>query len=194
MTAPFSYAQEDANTPRVYQPIVELPRLDPDSQSAEEYVQALFFLSIAAAAILAFIKIMYAGIKWMLSDVVTDKQSAKKDIWGALFGLAIVLSAVLVLTTINPNLVRLNIFGDAPQIGPTNSDSDIVGYGGQTGKVQIGGQHGMWCMGEGFLGIFNFECSQESKDSLARWTASCENDAGGKVQGDLTGKYTCVAK
>lgn len=99
-----------------YIPMVGLPRLDPNAQTTEQYVQALFFLSIAAAAMLAFIKILFGGVKWMLSDVITDKASAKKDIQGAIFGLLIVLSAYVVLNTINPQLLELNILQSAPSL------------------------------------------------------------------------------
>lgn len=100
-----------------YVPMVTLPRLDANSQSTEQYVRALFLLSIAAAAILAFIKIIFGGVKWMLSDVITDKQSARNDIKGAVFGLLIVLVAVVVLDTINPELTKLNILSNAPALG-----------------------------------------------------------------------------
>jgi len=118
---PLLYAQ--GNAVQVYKPIVEIPRLDPNTQSAEEYVRALFYLSISLAAILAFVKILFGGVKWMLSDVVTDKQSAKKDIWGAILGLLIVLAAVLVLDTINPNLTQFNILGNAPALTPFTTDT-----------------------------------------------------------------------
>jgi len=100
-----------------YVPMVTLPRLDANAQSTEQYVRALFLLSIAAAAILAFIKIIFGGVKWMLSDVITDKQSARNDIKGAIFGLLIVLAAVVVLDTINPQLTMLNILSNAPALG-----------------------------------------------------------------------------
>ena len=43
----------------------------------------IFLLAISAAAIFAVIKIIIGGVKYMLSDVVTTKESAKKDIKGA---------------------------------------------------------------------------------------------------------------
>ena len=83
-----------------YTPIVGIPGMaNNDSLSTEGYVQALYKLSITAACLIALVKIVWAGVKWTLSDVVTDKGSAKKDIWGALVGLLIILSAVLVLNT-----------------------------------------------------------------------------------------------
>jgi hypothetical protein len=56
---------------------------------------------------MAVVKIIFAGVKYMLSDLVTSKEAAKKDIRGALIGLLIVLGAVLILNTINPQLKGL---------------------------------------------------------------------------------------
>lgn len=107
-----------------YEPIVEIPRLDPNTQSTEQYVNALYLLAITVAAFLAVVKIIFGGVKWMLSDVVTDKSAAKKDIRGALLGLLIVLAAVIILNTINEDLTNLNILGDATGIGDTSGDTD----------------------------------------------------------------------
>ncbi len=100
-----------------YTPIAGVPGIDVNALSTEGYVTALYKLSITVACLLALYKIIFGGVKWALSDVVTDKGEAKKDIKGALLGLLIVLSAVLILNTINPNLTQLNIFGEgAPSI------------------------------------------------------------------------------
>ena len=72
-----------------------------------EFINNLYFLSIGLAALLAVIKITIAGVKWMLSDVVTDKSQAKKDIQGSLVGLLVIISAVLVLNIINPKLTNI---------------------------------------------------------------------------------------
>jgi hypothetical protein len=109
--AAFAYA---ADVP-AYQPIVSIPGVD-SSMTIEGYIDALFKLSITIAGLIAVVKIIFSGVKWMLSDVVTDKSSAKKDIRGAIFGLLIILTAVLILNTINSNLTVLNIFGGAPAI------------------------------------------------------------------------------
>jgi hypothetical protein len=122
----------------IYQPLVDLPRLDADQQSTEEYVNALYLLSITVAAFLAFVKILYGGIKWMFSDVVTSKESAKNDIKGALFGLLIVVSAVLILNTINTDLTNLNIFGDAPSIAQTQADQEEEGEEAPLVDAEIG--------------------------------------------------------
>lgn len=92
-------------------PLVGLPG-DFDSDDFGSYINFLYVLSISLAALLAVIKIIVAGVKWMLTDVVTAKADAKRDITGALLGLLIVLSAVVILTWINPNLVEFDILAD----------------------------------------------------------------------------------
>ncbi len=91
-------------------PLVGIPYVDTTAENTTlgDYVNGLYWASISIAAVLAFLKITWAGIKYMLSEVVTDKASAKKDIWGALLGLIIILAAVLMLDTVNPELSNLN--------------------------------------------------------------------------------------
>lgn len=110
----------------VYTPIVQIPNIDPNVQDTQQYIRALYMLSISAAALLAVIKIIFGGVKWMLSDVVTDKSAAVKDIRGALFGLLIVIGAVLILGTINPALLNLNIFNNAPALENQNPSHDNI--------------------------------------------------------------------
>jgi hypothetical protein len=69
-----------------------------------EYINLLYVTSISVAALLAVVKIVIAGAKYMLSDVVTNKSDAKKDIKGALLGLLLIIGAVIILNTINPAL------------------------------------------------------------------------------------------
>lgn len=73
------------------------------------YINAVYAMFISVAALLAVVKVIVAGVKYMFSDVVTQKSAAKKDIQGALLGLLIVLAAVLILTVINPNLTNFNL-------------------------------------------------------------------------------------
>jgi hypothetical protein len=88
---------------------VSLPGVDADVDF-DVYINTLYALSISLAALLAVIKIVIAGIKWMLTDVVSSISEAKKDIQGALIGLLIIISAVLVLNVINPNLTKTELF------------------------------------------------------------------------------------
>ena len=94
-----------------FQPLVGIPGItDPSNISFDTYINILYAMSISIAALLAVIKIIIAGVKYMLSDLVSSKSEAKSDIQGALIGLLIVVSAVLILTVINPDLVRSSLF------------------------------------------------------------------------------------
>lgn len=95
-----------------YTPLVGIPGLADPGMQFGDYINALYALSISVAALIAVIKIIIAGVKYMLSDVVTSKSDAINDIQGAVFGLIIVISAVLILTVINPNLTSTEIFID----------------------------------------------------------------------------------
>lgn len=98
-------------------PLVGIPGVNPDADFGS-YINALYILSISLAALLAVIKIIVAGVKWMLTDVVTSKEDAKKDIQAALTGLLIIISAVVILTTINPNLVKFNLLPETTVTTP----------------------------------------------------------------------------
>lgn len=86
-------------------PLVTIPGYNP-GDGLQSFVNLLYGIAISIAALLAVIKIVIAGVKWMLSDVVTSKAEAKKDIQSALFGLIIIISAVLIITIINPSIVN----------------------------------------------------------------------------------------
>lgn len=89
--------------------LVGIPGVDIGSDF-NSYINALYKLSIAIAALLAVIKIIIAGLKWMLTDLITSKEDAKKDIQGAVLGLLIIIAAVIILETINPQLTKTQIF------------------------------------------------------------------------------------
>jgi len=76
------------------------------------YLNFLYLLSIAVAVTFAIIKIALAGTSYMMSDVVTSKEGAKKDIYGALLGLLIILSTFVVLSTISDDLISFDVLGD----------------------------------------------------------------------------------
>ncbi len=62
-------------------------------------------LGLAGASALGVL--IYGAILWTLSGAVTSKQDALEWIWGAIWGLVLLLGAYLILNTINPDLVSL---------------------------------------------------------------------------------------
>ena len=108
--------------------LVELPYLEDLKDGTPEigsYVNALYLMAISIAAFLAVVKIIYSGVLYMLSDVITTKEEAKKGIWGALFGLLIVIGAVLILETINPQLTNLQVL-DGERLYLTTSSKELL--------------------------------------------------------------------
>lgn len=100
-------------------PFQYLPGLENVSElSTQQYIDALYVIAIVAASILVVFKLLWAGVQYMLSEVVTSKQKAKQDIQGALLGLLIILGAVTLLNTINPNLTNIDIFRNANTVVP----------------------------------------------------------------------------
>ncbi len=90
-----------------FQVMVGIPGVDEGNIDVDAYLNALYILSISIAAVLALLKITIAGVKYVLSDIVTSKEDAKRDIRGAILGLLIVLAAVIILNTVNTSLTNL---------------------------------------------------------------------------------------
>lgn len=89
-----------------------------------DYINALYRLSISLAALLAVIKIIAAGVKYMFSDIVTHKEEAKKDIQGALIGLLVIIGAVIILNTVNTDITQNQILMDPANVD--GSDNTIL--------------------------------------------------------------------
>ena len=88
------------------QTLVNLPGGGSDFDS---YINSLYVMAISIAALLAVLKIVIAGVKWMTTDVVSTKGDAKNDIRGALLGLVIIIGAVVILEVINPNILEVDV-------------------------------------------------------------------------------------
>ncbi len=115
-----------------YVPLVGIPGVSTSGGgNLAQYFNRLYLLTISIGAIIAVVKIFIAGVKWSMSDVVTDKSSAKSDIRGALLGLAILLVPFVVLNEIYPGLTNLNFLRNAPTVqltpNPTASSGSTRG-------------------------------------------------------------------
>ncbi len=110
-----------------YTPMVGIPGLAKVSTyTAEMYVDALYKLAITVGGILAVIQIIFGGVMYMFDGSITNKEAGKDKIKGALFGLLIILGAVLLLQTINPDLLNLKIFNNAPSIDQISAAKNEV--------------------------------------------------------------------
>ena len=98
-----------------YQPLVGIPGLPNLNKktSLPDYINQIYLLTIVVGSLLGVMRLAYAGVKYSLSDIVTDKHDAKHDMQGVLLGLAILLIPFIVLKEINPDLIRLDVFHEA---------------------------------------------------------------------------------
>ena len=94
-----------------YVPLAGLPGVtDRSDPTLIGYLNAIFMLSISIAAMVAVVRISVAGFQYMIStDGWANREEAKGTILAVLIGLAVLLASYIILYTINPDLVTLNI-------------------------------------------------------------------------------------
>ena len=93
-----------------FQPLVEnVPQIQ-NVQDLPSLLNGLFVLTIGAGAVLAVIMVAIGGFQYMGSDSFSSKGAAKERMLSAVIGLGIILMSVLILGTINPNILNLNPF------------------------------------------------------------------------------------
>ncbi|MFN3188245.1 MAG: pilin [Candidatus Paceibacteria bacterium] len=97
---------------QTFRSIVDIPGITDNPDSTGNfglYINALYIFAITVGAMLAVLKLVAAGVKYMFSDIVTNKEAAKSDIKGALLGLLIVIGAVVILNTVNTDLTEVDL-------------------------------------------------------------------------------------
>jgi hypothetical protein len=99
---------QDSDTYTLLAPLPGLTEISQD-KALEKYVPYVFNLAIGIAAITAVVMIVFGGFQYMTSDAIGGKSEGKDRIKNAIFGLVLVIGAWLILYTINPNLLTLNL-------------------------------------------------------------------------------------
>lgn len=82
-----------------------------NAESLPDFLNDIYRICIGAAAVIAVLQIMRAGIMYMGGDSVTEKKEAKNLIAMSIGGLILVLSPVVVFSIINPDILDLKIDG-----------------------------------------------------------------------------------
>lgn len=95
------------------------------------FLNALFNILLIGAAILAVIFIVLGGFEIMTKDTPFHISEGKDRIRSALVGLFIILGSYVILYTINPDLIRLDIFKTLEQY-PVNAPGEGGGTGSPT--------------------------------------------------------------
>lgn len=92
-------------------PLTSLPGISDfaNSSSLPALLNAIYKIAIGAAAVIAVLQIMRAGILYMGGDSVTEKKQAKDLLGMTIGGLLLVLSPYIVFSIINPKILDLEI-------------------------------------------------------------------------------------
>ena len=114
---PFAVAADDL----VYNLAAPLPGGNPAANNFTQYVSYLFPFLLSVAAISALIMFIVGGIQYTLGGASPEQmKGAREKISNAIWGLLLAVFSVLILQTINPELVKLNLeatLQDAGQVG-----------------------------------------------------------------------------
>lgn len=102
-------------------PLAETPggsRLGNLYQSANlgDFINRLFTAALSLGAILAVLRLAFAGYMYMTTDAWGQKGKAKEIIGNVVLGLLLLLSIWLILRQINPQLLDLNILKYLPNL------------------------------------------------------------------------------
>ncbi len=91
--------------------LTNIPGLTELSSTAPlpDLLRNLFLVTIGFAAILGVIMIAVGGAEYMLSDKMSSISKGRARMTNALWGLGIILGSYLILNTINPDLLKLDI-------------------------------------------------------------------------------------
>ncbi len=101
-----------------------------------EYIARLYAWMVGSATTIAIVLIMVAGIRWSLGGLSADAVGkAKKTISNAVAGLVLLLGSYLILFTINPQLLKLQVpkFPMIRQVGLVDSNTSCGYLTGESG-------------------------------------------------------------
>lgn len=81
-----------------------------------QFVQSLFIFALTLGAIIAVVRLMYAGYLYMGSGGMWGSIEKAKEIFGnVVFGTLLLLAVWLILNQINPNILNLDILSTIRQ-------------------------------------------------------------------------------
>jgi len=112
---PFSFAFAQERILELEYPTILGISLDTVNTQLEEYVLYIFSLSVVISGLFLFGTLVYGGIKYITSyGNVPGMIDARQQVLGGFFGILIILSSYIILTSISPELRVLDI--EVPEI------------------------------------------------------------------------------
>ena len=122
-----------------------------------QYITAGYRYLIGVSVIAAIIMVTYGGFRYLLGSAMGDVKRGKTIIFDAIMGLVVLLSAYLILQTVNPatlslDAIRIQSVGnDTPDEGdvdPNPQPVEQTARPGQAAPVSCVGQPGIVCSDE----------------------------------------------
>ena len=101
------------------------------------YIQNMYNLLVALAAVAAVFMIVWGGFEYMSTDSYTKKEAGIERVKHAIFGLLLVLCSYLILQTIDPRLVQVSS-NLVPPLTQNGSGASNAVSGGTTGSGTSG--------------------------------------------------------
>jgi hypothetical protein len=135
------------NAPINYNLLAPIPLEDAGGKATNQidvsnpavYISGLFKLIIGLAGGLAVVMIIYGGIIYMSTDAFNQKNEARGIIENAIWGLLLAISSWLILNTINPELLNMNLDIKKLDVATTNITPPTPPVGGTTPSPGGGG-------------------------------------------------------
>jgi hypothetical protein len=127
---------------RVYTMLEPIPLSDPagapdTTTTASKFFQGIVPLIIALAGALAVLMIIIGGIQYMSTDAIGEKSEGKERIRNAIGGFILIISAWLILYTVNPKLIEFNLSIPSAKEGAVSISTNNIECAG--GRVVIKG-------------------------------------------------------
>lgn len=125
---------------RSFAPLTSIPGLDAagDSPDITAFLNQLYKICIGAAAGIAVLQIIRAGIYFMTNKgSISENEKARELLQGSVFGLILVLSPVIVFGIINPKILELNFNAERLE-SRTGLEEPATQGGGETGGDDTG--------------------------------------------------------
>ncbi len=120
--------------------LAPLPGIEtvPRNQGFADYAQIIINLIIGFSALLAVLMFMIGGFTYMTGDSIGSKSEGRGIMTNAIFGFVLLLASYIILQTINPELLKLDL--NVQQVIVPADDGGETGDGGGSGGTQTASQ------------------------------------------------------
>ncbi|HET8581364.1 MAG TPA: pilin [Candidatus Paceibacterota bacterium] len=163
------------------------------NETLPKFLRWAFNFAISLGALLAVIEIAFGGWQYMTAEAFNKKSDARKRIQNALIGLLMLLSTILVLNQINPQITSLSLFEDAApavaQTGTTGATDTGTLTHDPTGSGKICAYQGTDASGVASYRCFTTLAACESVIGAAGNACVPYNSEGSETTAPLPGEY-----